>query len=241
MKKRILIIPLLLVSVFMVFCYKNSISFNDIKNNIVQYQIPKMKYLFKKPLKVEKVYVNSDKDNDGKLDLEDIVEGARLDAKNKPTYKSAYYQGGYPPSTEGVCTDVVWRAFKNAGYNLKDMVDKDIENNLKAYPRVEEKPDPNIDFRRVPNLHVFFTRHAESLTLELKPGDAINLSKWQGGDIITFDNPQHIAIVSDKRRKDGVPFIIHNSSPYTAEADVLDYWYPKIIGHFRYTENINSN
>lgn len=234
MKKKLLIISLLLISVFMTFCYKNSISYNDIKNNIVRYQIPKIKYLFKKPVKVEKLSVNSDKDNDGKLDLEDIVEGARLDAKNKPIYKSVYYQGGYPPSTEGVCTDVVWRSLQNAGYNLKDMVDEDIKNNLKNYPRVEGKPDPNIDFRRVPNLHVFFTKYAKSLTLELKPGDVENLKQWQGGDIITFDNPQHIAIVSDKRRKDGVPFIIHNSSPYTAEADVLDYWYPKITGHFRY-------
>ncbi|WP_097028311.1 DUF1287 domain-containing protein [Clostridium peptidivorans] len=234
MKNKLLIISLLLIGVFMTFCYKNSISYNDIKDNIVQYQIPKMKYLFKKPVEVEKVYVNSDKDTDGKLDLEDVVEGARLDAKNKPIYKSVYYQGGYPPNTEGVCTDVVWRAFKNAGYNLKDMVDEDIKNNTKLYPRVKGKPDPNIDFRRVPNLHVFFIRHAESLTLELKPGDAENLKQWQGGDILTFDNPQHIAIVSDKRRKDGIPFIIHNSSPYTAEADVLDYWYPKITGHFRY-------
>lgn len=240
MKKKLIILLLLVISVFIIFSYKNSISYNDIKNNIVQYQIPKIKYLFKKPVKVEKLSVNSDKDNDGKLDLEDIVEGARLDAKNKPTYKSAYYQGGYPPSTEGVCTDVVWRAFQNAGYNLKDMVDKDIKNNMKNYPRVEGKPDPNIDFRRVPNLHVFFTKYAENLTLELKPGDAENLKHWQGGDIITFDNPQHIAIVSDKRRKDGVPFIIHNSSPYTAEADVLDYWYPKITGHFRYP-NVSSN
>lgn len=241
MKKKLLVIFLLLISAFMTFCYKNSISYNDIKNNIAQYQKPKIKYLFKKPVKVEKVSVNNDKDNDGKLDLEDIVEGARLDAKNKPIYKSVYYQGGYPPNTEGVCTDVVWRALKNAGYNLKDMVDEDIKNNITLYPRVEGKPDTNIDFRRVPNLHIFFTRHAESLTIELKPGDVENLKQWQGGDIITFDNPQHIAIVSDKRRKDGVPFIIHNSSPYTTEADVLDYWYPKITGHFRYTKNINND
>lgn len=241
MKKKLLVILLLLISVFMAFCYKNYISYNNIKNNIIEYQIPKIKYLFKKPVKVEKVYVNIDKDNDGKLDLEDILEGARLDAKNKPIYKSVYYQGGYPPSSEGVCTDVVWRALRNAGYNLKNMVDEDIKNNITLYPRVEGKPDPNIDFRRVPNLHIFFTRYAESLTLDLKPGDVENLKQWQGGDIITFDNPQHIAIVSDKRRKDGVPFIIHNSSPYTTEADVLDYWHPKITGHFRYPSNKNNN
>ena len=36
-----------------------------------------------------------------------------------------------PPDTEGVCTDVIWRAFKNAGYSLKDMVDEDIKNNFR--------------------------------------------------------------------------------------------------------------
>lgn len=32
-------------------------------------------------------------------------------------------EGGYPPDNIGVCIDVVWRAFANAGYSLKDMVD----------------------------------------------------------------------------------------------------------------------
>lgn len=67
--------------------------------------------------------------------------------------------------------DVIWRTFKNAGYNSKIMVDEDIKNNLKAYLRVNGKPYPNIDFRRVPNLNIFFKRHAKSLTLELQPYD----------------------------------------------------------------------
>ncbi|MDI6706676.1 MAG: DUF1287 domain-containing protein [Bacillota bacterium] len=41
---------------------------------------------------------------------------------------------------------MIWRAFQNVGYSLKDMVDEDIENNLSAYPRVDGTPDPNIDF-----------------------------------------------------------------------------------------------
>ena len=60
----------------------------------------------------------------------DIVQGARIDAENKPNYRSAYYAGGYPPDDEGVCTDVVWRALKNAGHTLKDMVDADITANV---------------------------------------------------------------------------------------------------------------
>lgn len=200
-----------------------------IKNHIIDNK------LSLKSIKVEKIIIESDKDNDGKYDLDDIVEGARLEAERKPVYRSAYYKGGYPPDTEGVCTDVVWRAFKNAGYNLKEMVDKDIKNNTRLYPRVNGKPDPNIDFRRVPNLNVFFKRHAQSLTLELKPYDSENLKQWQGGDIVVFGNPsEHIGIISDKRRSDGIPYLIHNSGPYAREADDLLWWYPKIIGHYRF-------
>ena len=36
-----------------------------------------------------------------------------------------------------------------------------------------------------------------------------NLYQWQAGDIVTYDYPhEHIAIVSDKRGKDGVPYIL---------------------------------
>ncbi len=191
-----------------------------------------------KKLIIPKIIIESDKDNDGILDLDDIVEGARKDAKNKPTYKSAYYKGGYPPEDEGVCTDVIWRAFKNAGYNLKDMVDKDIKNHTKDYPRVNGKPDPNIDFRRVLNLIPFFKKYATILTTEVKLNNVENLTQWQGGDIVVFDKPiSHIAIISDIRREDGVPYIIHNASPYTKEEDELLYWHKnvsKIIWHFRF-------
>lgn len=121
-----------------------------------------------------------------------------------------------------------------AGYNLKEMIDKDIKANVKQYPRVAGKPDSNIDFRRVPNLVTFFTRNAQVLTLELNDKDVNNLKQWQGGDIVTFDNPQHVVMISDKRKKDGTPFIIHNAGPYTVEEDELLKWMPKITGHFRY-------
>lgn len=51
-------------------------------------------------------------------DYTDILLGARIDAENHPTYDGSYVDGGYPPDNIGVCTDVVWRAFKNAGYSL---------------------------------------------------------------------------------------------------------------------------
>ncbi len=186
------------------------------------------------PLNIPKIECPNDKDGDGINDLDDIVEGARKDAANKPVYRSEYYSGGYPPDSEGVCTDVIWRAFRNAGYELKDMVDKDIKSNKSQYPAVEGKPDPNIDFRRVRNLRVFFTKYAKKLTTEIKPNDIKSLQEWQGGDIVTFSSPEHIAIVSDKRNPDGIPYLIHNAGPYTMEVDNLMTWISGISGHFRF-------
>lgn len=188
-------------------------------------------------LAIPRIQVEHDQDGDGILDLDDILDGARKDAANRPKYIDAYYRGGYPPDHEGVCTDVIWRSFRNAGYELKDMVDKDIRANPRAYPRVD-RPDPNIDFRRVLNLHPFFRRHALSLTIEVVPHDIDNLSQWQGGDIVIFGAPyHHIAVVSDRRRVDGVPYIIHNRSPFTMEEDALLHWHKyvsPIVGHYRW-------
>ena len=196
-------------------------------------------FIFKdKKLEVPSIEINHDEDKDGIKDLAELVEGARKEVKNKSTYKSAYYQGGYPPETEGVCTDVVWRAFQNAGYDLKKLVDADIKKNPSKYPRTEGKPDPNIDFRRVPNLDVFFKRHALVLTTTLKPGNVESLKEWQAGDIVTFGAPVfHVGIVSSERRSDGVPYIIHNAGPAPREEDAILYWHEnvsKIIGHYRW-------
>lgn len=178
---------------------------------------------------IETIHSQNDADQDGMDDYTDILYGAKAEAKRKPTYQSAYYSGGYPPETEGVCTDVIWRAFRDAGYSLKDLVDQDIQENLEAYPRVEGKPDPNIDFRRVPNLKVYFERNAQSLTTDLT-----QIEQWQPGDIVTFGTT-HIGIVSDLRNQKGVPYLIHNAGQPKREEDVLEVWnhFNPISGHFR--------
>ena len=144
---------------------------------------------------IEILTSQTDYDKDGIDDYTDILQGAKIEAKNKPRYKSAYYAGGYPPDDEGVCTDVIWRALKNAGYSLKEMVDEDIKNNVKEYPRVVGNPDTNIDFRRVPNLKVYFERNQLVLTNDLS-----KIEEWQPGDIVVFGT-SHIGIISDKRNK----------------------------------------
>jgi uncharacterized protein YijF (DUF1287 family) len=72
-------------------------------------------YFLKGSVKIDSLNCSSDKDNDGINDLDDILAGARQEVINKTKYQSTYCKGGYPPESEGVCTDVIWRGLKNAG------------------------------------------------------------------------------------------------------------------------------
>ena len=186
--------------------------------------------------KIPRVVSALDTNGNGINDTDDLIAGARLVVKAKPLYRSVYYKGGgYPPEDEGVCTDLIWRAFKHAGYDLKALMDADIRSHVLLYPRVDGQPDPDIDFRRVPNQMVFFRRQGQSLTRELIPGDAANLAQWQPGDIVTFNDPDHVAILSTRRNARGVPYLIHHSQPYPREADDFESRLPRgITGHYRF-------
>ena len=213
----ILVIILLLVVIIATTTY---VIWTKQSNRVVYYA---------KDFGIEVLKSKNDEDGDGIDDYTDILEGAKLEAERKPRYKSEYYVGGYPPDDEGVCTDVIWRALKNAGYSLKEMVDEDIKNNVEKYPRVEGKPDPNIDFRRVPNLKVYFERNQISLTTNLN-----KIEEWQPGDIVAFGK-SHIGIISDKRNKQGIPFLLHNGGQPLREENILETYnnYEKISGHYR--------
>lgn len=167
-----------------------------------------------------------DFNGNGTDDYTDFLLGARKDARNRPKYDGRYLEGGFPPDNIGVCTDVIWRAFKNAGYNLREMVDKDIAARPKAYTEVE-RSDKNIDFRRVKNLHVFFEEHAVSLTTDIN-----EVGEWQAGDIVIFDNDRHIGMISDKRNKHGQPYVIHNGGQPKREEDYLGR--AEVTSHYRF-------
>ena len=173
-----------------------------------------------------KTYISkTDKDNDGIDDQTDIINNVRDYIKTNPKYKSKYYATGYPNDEYGVCTDVVAFGLKGAGYDLMNLVNEHIKTNRNLYDI--DVIDKNIDFRRVQNLKVYLDNNAIALT-----NDINKIKEWQGGDIVVFKN--HIGIVSDKRNKKGVPFIIHHANPYQRyyEEDILEYR-NNIIGHYR--------
>ena len=136
--------------------------------------------------------------------------------------------GGGDRDGYGVCTDVVAAGLRQAGYDLMALVQEDIRANPEGYEISE--PDPNIDFRRVRNLKVYFAHTAIPLTT-----DVSRIEEWQGGDIVIFQS--HIGVVSDHRNKDGVPYVIHHNDPWQTayEQDILEKR-QDIVGHYRVTE-----
>lgn len=164
-----------------------------------------------------------------------IVGAAKAQLSWGTQYDNRYVKLPYPngdlPKDRGVCTDVVIRALRPAGYDLQRLIHEDMKKAWAAYPRYSgnSNPDPNIDHRRVPNQRVFWRRHGQVLTTSVT-----DPFKWKPGDIITWklDNGlDHTGVLSDKPGEKGFPYVIHNLGT-TLEEDVLSAW--KITGHYRY-------
>ena len=215
MKKKITIITTLIIVILIIIVLYALYYFN---------YIPHKKYT-NKDFNIMTYKSKIDKDNDGIDDQTDILNNVREYVKTKPKYKSKYYSTGYSNDEYGVCSDVVAFGLLNAGYNLMELVNKDIINNKDQYNI--EVVDKNIDFRRVRNLKIYFERNSINLTTNIN-----DISSWQGGDIVIFKN--HIGIVSDKRNRKGISFIIHHANPYQIyyEEDILEHR-NDIVGHYR--------
>ncbi len=162
---------------------------------------------------------------------------SQVDVVKQYDFTNWYYSGSwYPPYDTWVCSDVIWRAFKDNGIDFKKLLDEDMILNPSLYPN---KFDSNINFRRVKNIDAFLKRKSKVLTNEMISGNAENLWKWQAGDIVIFDDifPKrlwHIWIITDLRREDGVPYMIDNHW-YGVKISItpLD-WPTEIVGHYRY-------
>lgn len=119
-------------------------------------------------------------------------------------------------------------ALRYAGYDLMVLVEEDIRDHPEDYD--VNAADKNIDFRRVRNLAIYFRKNAKSLTTDIS-----DTTEWQGGDIVIFQN--HIGIISDRRNKNGVPYVIHHNGVWQTryEQDILESR-DDLIGHYRVSE-----
>ncbi|CAN5345333.1 DUF1287 domain-containing protein [soil metagenome] len=148
-------------------------------------------------------------------------------------YFSIPYPNGDPPIETGACTDVIVRGFRAAGVDLQKEVHEDIRANFKAYPNKWglQRPDTNIDHRRVPNLQTFFARKGKSIPISSRGED------YKPGDVVSWDlngkGMTHIGLVShlwsDRTKR---YLIIHNIGTGAKAEDRLFEW--KITGHYRY-------
>ncbi len=175
-----------------------------------------------------------DRDGDGIVDRLDVLVGAKKLLYNGARYIERYvsipYPGGDVPRTEGVCSDTVIRALRNAGLDLQREVHEDILRAPAAYPMVE-KVDASINHRRVRTLLPWFVRHWQTL-----PRGA----KYLPGDVVFFDTfpqregPDHLGVVSDTLGRSGLPNVINNwtDGATDAEMDLLS-WVP-VTHHFRW-------
>ncbi len=163
-----------------------------------------------------------------------MLEGAERQVGVTVIYDGSYRRLGYPggdvPLERGVCTDVVVRAYRNAGIDLQVLVHEDLQRAFAAYPRLwgARRPDRNIDHRRVPNLATFFARHGEVLPVSREAAD------YRSGEIVTWrlaSGLPHVGIVS-ARREGGRPLVIHNIGAGTVFEDVL--FANPVTGRFRY-------
>ncbi|HEY5961662.1 MAG TPA: DUF1287 domain-containing protein, partial [Polyangiaceae bacterium] len=170
-----------------------------------------------------------DPDHDGIPSSLDILIGAKKTSLLKSPYRETYRKLPFPngdlPRDEGVCSDVVVRALRNAGYDLQALVQADRALAPGAYPGIA-KPDANIDHRRVRNLLVYFTRHFRALPVD--SGGSTNA--YLPGDILLFDTmgdprPEHIGIVSDTWGPSGHPLIVNSwtNGYVTSEMDLLAF------------------
>ena len=149
-----------------------------------------------------------------------------------PSYVRLDYPGGDVPLERGVCTDVIIRAFRKGGIDLQKEVHEDMNSDFAAYPTKWglNKPDSNIDHRRVPNLRTYFERKGKALAISNNPEEYIP------GDVVTWDlggGVDHIGVVTNAWSDASKSYmIVHNIGGGAKLENVLFAW--RITGHYRY-------
>ncbi len=167
---------------------------------------------------------------------ERLAAAAEVRTKARVIYDGSYRVIAYPmgdvPGNRGVCTDVLIRSYRALGFDLQQLVHEDMSAEFNLYPKAWglNRPDPNIDHRRVLNLETYFARYGEQIALSEDP------NAYRPGDLVTWrlgHSLPHIGIVSNRRSADGKrPLIVHNVGAGTVLEDVL-FEYP-MHGHYRF-------
>jgi uncharacterized protein YijF (DUF1287 family) len=174
---------------------------------------------------------------------EKLIAAARAQIGVTLIYDSSYTRLDYPNGDigrlSGVCADVIVRAYRDAlALDLQELLHRDMKKNFAAYPTTWglDKPDSNIDHRRVLNLETFLKRR--SAQLWRNKGDVADGSAFpepmQAGDVVTWrlsGRLPHIAFIAETGE---APSVIHNMG-WGARENALSDLSPHLpVGHFRW-------
>ena len=115
------------------------------------------------------------------------------------------------------------------GYESNDHGVKSTDNRRNGYTNKKVRTSAGEVEIKVPRDRV--SSFEPKLVLK-RQKDVSEIEEWQGGDIVIFE--KHIGIVSDRRNKNGVPYIIHHNDPWQTayEQDILEKR-TDIVGHYR--------
>lgn len=151
-----------------------------------------------------------------------LLKAAREQIGVTTSYDPAYVRLDYPmgdvPRDRGVCIDVIVRAYRDGfDFDFQKAIHEDMVANFTRYPQIWglNRPDRNIDHRRVPNIETWLARE----------GYERDLTGWQAGDLLTCRLPgnlPHIVIVSQPAEKGALMVkAIHNIGRGTREEKLL--------------------
>lgn len=156
-----------------------------------------------------------------------------------PSYLSIAYPNGDIDRLYGVCADVIVRAYRDGlALDLQELLHRDMKQNFAAYPATWglDKPDSNIDHRRVLNIETFLKRRGAQVWRNKGgvAGGAAFPETLQAGDIVTWrlgGRLPHIAFIGEAGE---APTVVHNIGGGAREDSLTDLLPHLPAGHYRW-------
>ncbi len=154
-----------------------------------------------------------------------------------------YPDTGYPTENIWISTDVISMVFKDLGYDLMELINKDMIDHSADYPldiKKRKTPIKYIDFRDTFFQEQFFRRNALELDKKFIPDNKDNVIQWQPGDIVYFqfdpNDPyqDYGGFISSRTNDQGVPLVIMLSKELVKISEVDKLMEYTVVGHFRY-------
>ena len=162
-----------------------------------------------------------------------------------PGWTRLAYPSGDVPRVTGVCADVIVRAARDGlGLDLQKLVHEDMLRNFEAYParRIwgSNRPDSNIDHRRVLNLETYFQRAGARLWFATTPtaGDQFP-PVLEAGDIVTWlldARLPHIGIVESPGAS--IATVVHNIGLGAEESPLALFAPHRAVAHYRWPATV---